>query len=186
MNACDGAFKDLVKGALLTGARYGELARIQVQDFNPTAGTVHIVESKSGKDRQVALTEDGQAFFAGLTAGRPANELVFQRDTVDRRSRAELGNAWGSSDHIRPMKAACEAAGIVPLGIHELRHSYASLLVNKGVPLAYVAKQLGHASTVMVERHYAHLAPSALADAVRAAMPNLGFASGNVKPLKLG
>jgi len=62
-----------------------------------------------------------------------------------------------------------------PLGFHELRHSYASMLVNAGCPLAYVAAQLGHTDTRMVEKHYGHLAPTALADSIRALMPKQGL-----------
>jgi hypothetical protein len=44
-----------------------------------------------------------------------------------------------------------------------------------GVPLLVVAKNLGHADTRMVERHYGHLAPSYIADAIRAGAPKFGF-----------
>ncbi len=55
----------------------------------------------------------------------------------------------------------------------------------RGVPLPVIARQLGHADTRMTERHYAHLAPSYIADAIRAGLPRLGIVeSGNVEPLK--
>jgi hypothetical protein len=44
-----------------------------------------------------------------------------------------------------------------------------------GVPLLVVANNLGHADTRMVERHYGHLAPSYIADAIRAGAPKFGF-----------
>jgi integrase len=44
-----------------------------------------------------------------------------------------------------------------------------------GTPLLVVAKNLGHASTKMVEQHYGHLAPSFVADAIRAGAPKFGF-----------
>jgi hypothetical protein len=43
------------------------------------------------------------------------------------------------------------------------------------VPLLVVAKNLGHADTRMVERHYGHLAPSYVADAIRAGAPRFGM-----------
>jgi integrase len=43
-----------------------------------------------------------------------------------------------------------------------------------GVPLLVVAKNLGHADTRMVETHYGHLAPSYIADAIRAGAPRFG------------
>jgi hypothetical protein len=40
-----------------------------------------------------------------------------------------------------------------------------------GAPLMVVAKNLGHVDTKMVEKHYGHLSPSFVADAIRAAAP---------------
>jgi integrase len=58
-----------------------------------------------------------------------------------------------------------------------LRHTWASHAVMGGVPLMVVAKNLGHADTKMVEQHYGHLAPSYIADAIRAGAPRFGVAS---------
>jgi integrase len=60
------------------------------------------------------------------------------------------------------------------VSFHILRHSWASLAVMAGVPLLVVAKNLGHADTRMVEKHYGHLAPSYIADAIRAGAPRFG------------
>ncbi len=186
VNACPMEFRSLIQGALLTGARYGELSRMRVEDFNATAGTVFIAESKSGKPRHVVLTVEGCALFTEMTAGRHAGDLVFLRGEVERRKREDLGNAWGHSDQARLMREACKAARLEQLTFHELRHSYASMLVNAGCPLAYVAAQLGHSDTRMVEKHYGHLAPSALADSIRALMPKLGLMEApKLEPLKV-
>ena len=48
VNACQGSFRELVRGALVTGCRYGELTRMKVSDYNPQAGTVTVRVSKSG------------------------------------------------------------------------------------------------------------------------------------------
>jgi integrase len=188
VNVCPPDFRRLVRAALYTGGRYGELARATVQDFDPTGGTLFLIGKGTGegKPRRVVLTEEGQAFFQEIAAGLPAGELLFQRDQVKRRNRQEIGSAWGQSDQSRFMTATCTAAGLDPLGFHELRHSYASMLVNAGCPLAYVAAQLGHTDTRMVEKHYGHLAPSALADSIRTLMPKLGLMdSPKVEPLKV-
>ena len=50
-----------------------------------------------------------------------------------------------------------------------------STLAMRGVPLGVIATQLGHADTRMTEKHYAHLAPSYVADTIRAQFPNLGI-----------
>ena len=63
INAAEPDFRLLVQAALQTGARYGELARLTVGDFNPDVGTVSIQQSKSGKSRHVVLTDEGVKFF---------------------------------------------------------------------------------------------------------------------------
>lgn len=175
VNACDRAFRPLVQAALKTGARYGELAALTVSDFNPDVGTITIRESKSGKVRHVVLTDEGVEFFASVTAGRAGDELVFRNGS---------GEVWGKSHQNRPMIEACKRAKIKPaIGFHGLRHTWASLAVMNGVPLMVVARNLGHADTRMVEKHYGHLAPSYIADAIRAGAPRFGLASSNVRSL---
>src|SRR5262249_21509416 len=56
VNAAAGDSRPLVRAALETGCRYGELARLEVADFNADAGTVTIRKSKSSKPRHVILT----------------------------------------------------------------------------------------------------------------------------------
>lgn len=167
INACDTDFRPLVRAALETGCRYGELTRIEVQDFNPDAGTVSIRRTKSGKPRHVVLTEEGVSFFRQVTAGRPGTDLIFKRAD---------GSAWRASHQSRPMAEACARAKIEPpIGIHQLRHTWASLAVMNGMPLLVVAKNLGHTDSRMVERHYGHMTMSYVADEIRRAAPKFGF-----------
>ncbi len=67
LEACEEAFRDLVRGALATGCRYGELGRIRVSDFDAQSRTVMIAKSKQAKPRHIALSDEGAAFFAALT-----------------------------------------------------------------------------------------------------------------------
>lgn len=166
VNAAQGSFRHLVNAALLTGARYGELARLRVGDFNADAGTVFIAKSKSGKARHVVLTEEGQRFFRQIATGRELSELMLEKDG---------GGGWGPSHQLRPMKQACAGARITPAcGFHTLRHTSASLLAMSGAPLNVIAHNLGHADTRMAERHYAHLAPSYIAETIRKFAPTFG------------
>lgn len=66
-----------------------------------------------------------------------------------------------------PLRRSWRKAGIAPLGWHDLRHTFASHLVMRGVPLKAVQELLGHATIEMTMR-YAHLSPSVKRDAVRA------------------
>src|SRR5215831_7170456 len=51
-----------------------------VEDFNPDSGTLHIRTSKTGNGRHVILTDEGQAFFSQLVAGRVGKELMLRRE----------------------------------------------------------------------------------------------------------
>ncbi len=166
-NAAQGDFRDIVKAALFTGCRYGELARLRAGDFNPDSGTVFVGQSKSGKARHVVLTGEGQRFFETLTAGRGGDALMLAR---------EDGQPWRASNQIRPMLEACKEASIADGSFHIIRHTAASHLVMAGVPLNVVAHNLGYADTRMTERHYAHLAPSYVAETIRKFAPTFGAA----------
>jgi integrase len=167
INGCDPDFRLLVQAALETGARLGELVALQVHDFNPNTGTLAIRTSKSGKARHVVLTEEGAAFFKQVCAGRPDHATMLLRAD---------GQPWGRAQQSPLMREACGRAKITPaINFHGLRHTWASLAAMAGVPLMVVAKNLGHRDTRMVEMHYGHLAPSYVADAIRAGAPRFGF-----------
>jgi integrase len=166
INASPADFRTLVQVALLTGARYGELRAFKARDFNSDAKTLLVAVSKSGKPRQIPLTDEAVALLEGLTAGRAPDDPILVRAD---------GKGWLPDDQFKRMRAACTAAKIKPpINFHALRHSTASLLVEAGVPLAFVAELLGHSDSRMVSRHYQHLAPSVVHDALRAAMPSFG------------
>jgi integrase len=173
-NAAQGDLRDLIVAGLLCGARYGEITNLVADDFNPDSGTLTIraAIAKSGKTRHIALAPEGVAFFARLRTKTAPGALLFTRN----------GKQWTRSVQERPLAEACQAAGIARLKFHELRHSYASRLVMRGVPMAVVSSLLGHSSVAITEKFYAHLAPSFVADSVRAAIGALGIVpAGNVR-----
>lgn len=177
VNGCERVFRNLVRGALLTGCRYSELAAMCAADFNPDAGVVTIRDSKAGKPRHTVLTDEGQRLFATLTAGKLGDNPIFVRAD---------GGTWGKSHQLRPMLQACQRAKIKPaVSFHVLRHTHGSALAMHGVPMGVIAEQLGHADTRMTEKHYAHLSGGYVADTIRAHFPTLGIGGDNkVAPLK--
>lgn len=176
INGADAEFRPLVQAGLLTGCRFGELAAITAGDFNPDSRTLHIRTSKSGKGRHVVLTDEGAEFFRGLAAGRSAGELLLPKAD---------GGKWGRSHQARPMRDACERAGIKPaVGFHTLRHTWASLSVMAGLPLLLVAKNLGHSDTRMVEKHYGHMEANYVSDMIRDKAPRFGIAGGNLAAIR--
>ena len=177
-----------------------QVTRLKGKDYNPENGSIFIAESKSGKPRHVVLTEEGVEFFDDLTAQlQSPNDLIFTHGIVDRKNplrdaEGKFGKAnqelkmveWGHGHQQRLMVQACKDAGLEYISFHELRHTYASMLVNRGCILPVVAKQLGHSDTRMVEKHYAHLAPNTVKDEIIKAMPRLGIhTQSNVQKLKI-
>ncbi|MEJ0070733.1 MAG: tyrosine-type recombinase/integrase, partial [Pseudomonadota bacterium] len=144
--------------------------------FDANAGAVTIHTSKGGRPRHVWLGEDGAEFFANATAGRAADALIF--------SRAD-GDPWAKSHQCRPMREASRRAKITPaVSFHILRHTYGSMLAQRGVVLQVIAQNMGHADTRMTERHYAHLSASHVADVFARRCPRLNLpSSGNVRSI---
>jgi len=187
INASSPEFRSLLRAALETGCRYSELARMKIADFNITierkddteveVGRIAIPISKSGKTRDVTLTYAGLAFFREYCAGRTG--LMFTHAN---------GKPWQKSEQARPMREACKHARISPaIGFHQLRHTWASHAVMNGMPLMVVAMNLGHRDTRMVEKHYGHLAPSFITEAIRVHAPVYGITElEKVVPLRGG
>jgi integrase len=169
VNACEPDFRDLVRAGLLTGARYGELRQVRREDFNGKTLFISGLVSKTGKERYIHLTEEGIELFVQRCRGLEAGALIFTKVG---------GTPWQSDNQLIRFANACKAAGIVLRkgeGFHILRHSYASHLIKKGVPLKAIANQLGHTTTAMVERNYGHLADTFVSEAVQKAMGSLGI-----------
>jgi integrase len=185
VNVCPKDFRLLVQAGLFTGARESELTRLVAQDFDPENGSVFIEFSKNRKSRHITLTTEAQAFFQDLTAGLEPTAPLFRRTGYSRKDKRNTGE-WTRPEMTRMMRTVCDAAKIPRMVFHELRHTYASVLVNAGVPLVFVAQQLGHANTRQVEKHYGHLCKTAKAEAVRRLTPELGiFKPGNVETLNI-
>jgi integrase len=165
LEASDPDFRNLARAALETGCRYGELVRLEVGDFDARSGTVHVRKSKTGKGRHVQLTDEGAEFFDEITRRRPAAETLLLRK----------GGPWNTGARARSMADAVAAAGIeTPITFHGLRHTYATLALMAGVPVAVISRQLGHSDSRMIERNYGHVTGAYVADAIRKDGPRFG------------
>lgn len=139
---------DMIRFAALTGLRRGEMLRLQPEQVRDGILVLDAV-TKSGRPRGIPL---------------PPQAVAIARKHLP----------WGVGiDLLRKrFVAAREAAGLKHARWHDLRHTYASWLVQAGKPLAAVRDLLGHSSLAVTNR-YAHLAPAHLRDAV-GALPRLG------------
>jgi integrase len=144
-----------IKLALLTGARRGEVlgAKWSDLDFDRKVWTKPSHQTKQKKIEHVPLNPAAVALLHNLRA-RSTSDYLFP----GRRPGEPLGDIKKSWARIR------KAAGLGQVRLHDLRHTYASHLVSRGVSLHIVGKLLGHARAETTQR-YAHLADEALREA---------------------
>jgi integrase len=149
--------------ALNTGMRMGELLGLDWSAVDFQRKSICVRQSivrgvfgtpKSNRVRFIPLTDT----LAALLWGKREREgLVFGRKD---------GSPLSDSALKKMIWNTCDRAGMKRFGWHRFRHTFASRLVSREVPLRAVQQLLGHASIQMTER-YAHLAPTVLTDAIR-------------------
>jgi integrase len=170
---CPEDFRDLVQAALITGCRYGELCSMKTANYDSSISAVSIIQSKTGKKKDIFLTPDEAAFFDKHTDGKKQSDLMFLRTyegTGEKKGKAE---PWGKSHQQSRMEDVLKAAGISRhVRFHDLRHTFATLLAMNGTSLQLIANQLGHSGTRIAEKHYAHFSPSYVAATIRANKPS--------------
>jgi integrase/recombinase XerD len=133
----------LFETAYVCGARASEVCGLYIEDLDLRPDDEHVrIHGKGGTVRTVLLDDRGYVTLLQLyltRAGYSGGPLF----------RASINSAGGplsySAAHHR-WKGYCVAAGI-DIGIHQLRHSHATELINSGVSLEAVRRRLGHAST---------------------------------------
>ena len=158
LTACEDSLKPIVLTALHTGMRKEELLSLAWEAVDMTHGFIRLKQTKNGTARSLPFNETLWSLFSGLRS-RQDVPWVFH-DAKGRRY----------NDIRHPFERACKAAGLTDFHFHDLRHTFASWLVMKGVPLATVSILLGHSSPTMTLR-YAHLSPKHLTSAVRVLDP---------------
>lgn len=177
VNACDPAFRPMVQAALLTGARYGELAALKVADVDLQAGTIFLPQTKAGKSRFIYLESEGKWLFEAAVQGKSGDAFVFCRPS---------GQRWNASQQTRYLHRASDNGKVIPrAGFHDLRRTYGARLAIKGTPMAVIAEALGHADERITRRHYAHLSPSYVASVIREGAAGLGIVNEKQKIARL-
>jgi integrase len=141
---------------LLTGARRGEVLGAQWNQFDLEAGiwVKPSAHTKQKREHRVPLSEAALELLREIYAETGGGEYVFPSPRTEG-CRIEIKNDWA---------VVCNAAGISGLRMHDLRHSYASMLVNSGLSLPVIGALLGHTQASTTHR-YAHLADNPLREA---------------------
>jgi integrase len=134
----------LVRLAVNTGGRRSELLGLDWRNVDMRNRRLTFVDTKNGEDRSMRLSD--AAFMVMVHLGPKDSGPVFIY-----KGRPVKG-VHSSFDRAR------KKAGLEDVRFHDLRHTFASRLVQGGVPLYDVMQMMGHKTLEMVQR-YSHLAP---------------------------
>lgn len=168
IDECPEPLKSVVKFALATGLRRSNIINLEWQqiDMQRRVAWVNPEDSKSNRAIGVALNDTAckvlrdqignhhkWVFVHTRAWHRPDSSLT---PTI-RKMRVDDNRAWNS---------ACKRAGIEDFRFHDLRHTWASWLIQSGVPLS-VLQEMGGWESIEMVRRYAHLAPNHLTEHAR-------------------
>jgi integrase len=157
----DTEYKTLFMLAIMSGARQGELLGLKWNDIDWINSQIHIQRTfnkgewyKPKSRTSIRKIDFGPSMMSVLRKWKIAcppndSDLVFPNS---------VGNPIDQSMMLRKyFFPALKKAGINRIRFHDLRHTYASLLIEQGENIKYIQNQLGHASPVVTLEVYAHL-----------------------------
>jgi site-specific recombinase XerD len=151
--AMDPAYRQAFMGLLLTGMRFAEMASLKWHDVNMNSRIIQVqsdvdfITKTHSSNRLIPIGEDLFKLLQITKTKKTGKEFVFQSPKGSKlRERSLLGKC----------KVIAATAGIQSVAtLHKFRHTYATLLIHRGVPIQNIKELLGHASIVQTEI-YAH------------------------------
>ena len=147
----------IIKVLILTGARVGEVRTAKWEDLLIASKCWVVPVAKGGRSRKVYLSKDAINVFREVQIkskyllGGELGEYVF--------TNPRTGKPYNS--FYASWYRVLDRAKLANIRIHDLRHTYASILINSGVTIYELQKLLGHSSVAITQR-YAHLYPDQL------------------------
>lgn len=145
IETCPDYLRPIVITALNTGMRRGEILALEWSCVDMVKRTIKVTRTKTDRPRWIDINETLFGVLRRQRIANPTAALVF-------------GSPWTGKLLNGIRKAfvrACKQAGISGLRFHDLRHTFASRLIEKGVDIVTVKELLGH-STVILTQRYTH------------------------------
>jgi integrase len=142
--------------ALNTGMRQSELLSLEWSQVDLIGRRIRVINAKSSSgERIIPMNETAYALFQDLAFER-SSYLIFPSNRKPGKRFVDLKKAF---------KSALQLARVAHIRVHDLRHTFATRLVQAGVDLITVQHLLGHAKIAMTAR-YAHSPTRARVEAV--------------------
>ena len=149
--------------ALYGGLRRGEMLALLWEDIDLGEGVIRVERSWDVKERVVVDTKSRGGRRRVPMAGSLRRQLLEHRLLTGRGDGLAFGRTAilpfdYSSTRARAFKA-WDRAGLEPIGMHECRHTFASLMIAAGVNPKALSTYMGHASITITLDRYGHLMP---------------------------
>ena len=161
--------------AFRTGMRLGELLALQWGDLDWHGRFIRVKRSfkggvlsktKTGRVRRVDMSDQLMEALKGLHTIRKREAITLGRSKPICWVFHQGGEPWAQNSARNYFKRILKKAGLREIRFHDIRHTFASLLLSNGQSPVYVKEQLGHSSIQMTVDIYGHLIPSSNRDAV--------------------
>lgn len=135
--------KPMLIVALNSGMRKSEVFNLKWQNVNFETRQISIKESKGGRERKIPINSTLSSLLHALKSRNGQSEYVF--------TNPKTGKPF--TDVKKSFDTACTNADIDDLRFHDLRHTFATRLVRRGVDLVIIKELMGHASIVTTQRY---------------------------------
>jgi len=171
----------MIKFNCWTGLSLSEVIALAVEDVDLDAGIVHVrralvvgefkVPKERSRVRAVELIDPALELMREIIAAAKESPeveiLVVQRDNITTRKHkvrflfhsSTSGLLWSGKTLSNWFTAHLKKAAVRHRGANQCRHTFASQMLSSYVPVEWVARQLGHADTTMVRKHYGRWIP---------------------------
>jgi integrase len=163
LDAAPSQYRTVLAGALFTGLRQNELLALRWKHLDFRAGLVRVRNALDRHGNEAGLKTDNAVRDVVLIAS--LSRLLKEHQKLSQYREPEdfiFASRAGSPLHWRNVTRRClteaiRESGIQPLRWHDLRHTYASMLIATGASITFVSRQMGHASPHITLRVYGHL-----------------------------
>jgi integrase len=158
--------------AIFSGMRRGELLGLKWADIEWLNQKIHVKRSLYKNTFQTPKSEYSKR---AIDMGPRLIQVLKEHRIKQNETRLKVGSGWSDSDLVfcqnngtpldgdnlyhRDLRGILKKAGLRAIRIHDLRHTFASILISAGHNLKYIQTQMGHSSVKITLDLYAHLMP---------------------------
>lgn len=167
-NVDDIVYKVFFKTLYFTGLRQGECLALKWKDITNNYIDIYKTIAKEKENNEYIInTPKTKSSIRKIRIDKNLlNDLKELKDYY--KKIIDFNEDWYVFGGIKPLAPTtigrkkdnyCNISGVKKIRIHDFRHSHASLLISKGVPITVISKRLGHSNIQMTLNIYAHLIP---------------------------